>query len=76
LRPRFLVKLGFVERIPHTEAEDVYRYEYCPPPTNAPPFEEHFIKDIGESFAISSSKQQPLLAVLDELHYRCGTEDV
>jgi hypothetical protein len=75
-RSRFLVNLRGVDRIPPTEVEDIHEHDHCPPPTNSPLFEEHFIKDIGKSSAISSSKQQPLLAVLDELYYRCSTEDV
>jgi hypothetical protein len=74
-KPNYVVDVWSIKRIHHTEAEDVYT-DNCLPPPNAPPFEENSIKHIGKFSAISSSKQQPLSVVLDELHYRCSTEDV
>jgi hypothetical protein len=49
---------------------------YWPPPTATPPSEGDSVNAIGKYSAISSSKQQPLLAALDELLYRRSTEDV
>lgn len=57
-------------------SQDVPEDDYCPPPTDAPFFEERSIKDIGKLLAVSSSKQQLLHAVLDEMPHCRGTEDV
>jgi hypothetical protein len=51
-------------------------YEYVTSPRNCPAFKLYFINDIGIFSAISSSKQQLFLAVLDDFYYRRGTEDV
>ena len=64
------------EPIPEPIIPDQDKHDYFPPPTTVPPFEDYPVKAIGKLCAISSSKQQPLPAALDELLYRCGTEDV
>jgi hypothetical protein len=65
-----------VERLPRPKDQDAQEDDYFAPPPHTQSSEDDFIKDIGKFSAISSSKQQPLSAVLDELHYRCSTEDV
>jgi len=69
-----LLNIAGIERIPHTDAQDLHACSYYPSATNAP-FARTPITVIERFSAISSSKQQPLHVLSDELHYRCGTED-
>jgi hypothetical protein len=64
-----------VTRIPSPEVPNLEKLDCFPPPTPALPSEEYSVNAVGKISAISSSKQQPLLAGLDELLHRRGTED-
>jgi hypothetical protein len=64
-----------VKRPARPKGQEAQEFDHFPPP-NYQSSEDDYIKDIVKFSAISSSKQQRLPAVLDELHYRCSTEDV
>jgi hypothetical protein len=71
----YLLDFTAVTRIPSPEVPDLEKLDCLPPPAPAVPSEEYFANAIGKGSAISSSKQQPLPAALDELFRRCGMED-
>jgi hypothetical protein len=64
-----------VTLIPSPEVLDLEKLDCLPPPAPAVPSEEYSVNAIGKVSAISSSKQQPLPAALDEFLHRRGTED-
>lgn len=72
---RYLLDFTSVTRIPSPEVPDLEKLDCFPPPATAVPSEEYLVNAIGKVSAISSSKQQPLPAALDELFHRRGTED-
>lgn len=72
---RYLVEFTAVTRIPSPEVPYLEKLDCLSPPAPAAPSEEYSINAIGKVSAISSSKQQPLPAVLDELLYRRSTKD-
>lgn len=72
---RYLVKFTAVTRMPSPEVPYLEKLDCLSPPAPAAPSEEYSVNAIGKVSAISSSKQQPLPAVLDELFHRRGTED-
>ncbi len=75
-RPNFAVEIGKLERITTTAVPVLDKDDYVPHPAPDSSSEEYPFIATGKLSAISSSKQQPLPAVLDELIYPRGTEDV
>jgi hypothetical protein len=65
----------FVEPILSSEIPDFDRPDGLQPLAPAPPCEAHPFNAIGKLSVTSSSKQQSLPAVLDELLYRHSMED-
>lgn len=74
-RARYLLRFKVVTRIPRPGVTDLDKLDCLPPPAPAMPSEEYSVNAIGKVSAISSSKQQPVPAGLDELLHRRGTED-
>jgi hypothetical protein len=73
-RPRYLVGFHSIIRSLHINLPHLDGSDYCLPLPQVPLFET-YAKDIGKFSAISSSKQQLSVAILDELLRRCGMKD-
>jgi hypothetical protein len=76
LKLNFAVEIWKLERITTTALPLPNQDDYILHPAPDLSSEEYPFIATGKLSAISSSKQQPLPAVLDGLSYRRGTEDV